>query len=50
MCARVIGTSPIAGLAGVPKAILMCQAWNDLIFAHGGRCNQRRGGGFQAPT
>lgn len=43
MCARVVGTSPIEELAGVPKAILMCQVCNDLVFAHGGRCNQRRG-------
>lgn len=33
MCARVIGSIPTEGLAGVPKAILMCQVWNDLVFA-----------------
>lgn len=39
---RVVGTSPIEELAGVSKANLMCQEWNDLVFAHGGSCNQRR--------
>lgn len=31
------------GTSRLPKGNLMCQEWNDLVFAHGGRCNQRRG-------